>query len=95
MRKLLIILIKAYQYGISPMFSSHCRYIPTCSSYAITSIERFGVIKGLHLSVKRIAKCHPWGEHGYDPVPPTNKIDNCACHQADLNDQPKSFHSSH
>ncbi len=62
-------LIKVYQYGISPMLGPHCRHTPTCSQYTLLAIEEWGPIRGIWLGVKRIARCHPWGTHGYDPVP--------------------------
>jgi hypothetical protein len=58
-----------YQYGISPLFPSACRYAPTCSEYAKQAILKHGIFKGSKLAAKRIAKCHPWGGSGYDPVP--------------------------
>jgi len=68
-RKLLIILIRAYQRFISPIFPPSCRYTPTCSRYAIEALQKHGVIKGLWLALKRILSCNPWGGSGYDPVP--------------------------
>lgn len=65
----LIIVIRAYQYIISPMLGSNCRFTPTCSEYSIESFKSHGLIKGLFLTIKRIGKCHPWGDHGYDPIP--------------------------
>lgn len=64
-----IVLIKLYQWIISPWLGSKCRYTPTCSHYGIEALKKYGPIKGLWLTAKRIAKCHPWGGHGYDPVP--------------------------
>jgi len=64
-----IAMVKIYQVAISPFFPSSCRYTPTCSSYAIDALKKHGIFKGLWLSVKRISRCHPWGGHGYDPVP--------------------------
>lgn len=61
--------IRAYQRFLSPILAPSCRFEPTCSSYALTSIERFGVGRGGWLAVKRIARCHPFAEGGYDPVP--------------------------
>ena len=65
----LILIIKIYQLIISPILGQNCRYLPTCSEYTVQSLKEFGIIKGLGLSSKRIMKCHPWGGHGYDPVP--------------------------
>ena len=66
---LLIIPIKIYQILISPLLGPHCRFTPTCSQYAVEAIEKHGPIKGIWLAVKRIARCHPWGGCGHDPVP--------------------------
>ena len=74
MQKLILLLIRAYQYAISPLLGSHCRFYPTCSSYAQDAIKEYGVIKGSWLAMRRISKCHPWHEGGFDPVPDnTNK----------------------
>lgn len=64
-----ILLVRIYQWIISPIFPANCRYQPTCSTYMIEAIEEWGVIRGLLLGIKRIASCHPWGGHGHDPVP--------------------------
>mgnify|MGYP001164886927 FL=1 len=69
----LILLIRGYQLVISPLLGSNCRFMPTCSEYAMESLKAHGLIKGTFLTVKRIGKCHPWGGHGYDPIP--NKMD--------------------
>ncbi len=66
---LLILPIKFYQAAISPMLPASCRFTPTCSQYAIEAIRRHGPLKGTMLAIKRISRCHPWGGHGYDPVP--------------------------
>ena len=65
----LILIIKLYQWCISPILKTNCRYLPTCSEYILESLKEFGVIKGGLLSLKRISQCHPLGGHGYDPVP--------------------------
>ena len=67
---ILILPIKFYQYTISPLLPQSCRHVPTCSNYAIEAIKIHGIFKGLWLATKRLSKCHPWGTHGYDPVPP-------------------------
>jgi len=64
-----ILLIKIYQRIISPILGPQCRYTPTCSNYALEAFKKYGVFKGGWLAVKRIARCHPWGGSGYDPVP--------------------------
>ncbi len=69
MRKLLILLIQAYRYLLSPLLGPHCRYYPSCSAYAVTALERHGVLRGGSLAVKRLCRCHPWHEGGFDPVP--------------------------
>ena len=63
--------IKGYQRAISPLFPSTCRFHPSCSAYALTSVERFGVLRGGWLAAKRIGRCHPFNPGGYDPVPET------------------------
>ena len=69
----LILLIRGYQLIVSPILGSNCRFMPTCSEYAIESLKAYGLIKGAFLTIKRIGKCHPWGSNGYDPIP--NKIE--------------------
>ena len=69
LKKLFILPIRLYQVSISPLLGKSCRFEPTCSHYAIQAIEEWGVIKGSWLATKRIFRCHPWGGHGYDPVP--------------------------
>lgn len=65
----LIWCVRFYQLAISPHFPPVCRFTPTCSQYAIEALRRHGPVRGLWLSIKRIARCHPWGGSGYDPVP--------------------------
>lgn len=66
---MMIALVKVYQWLISPFFPNACRYDPTCSQYAIDALKKYGPVKGLWLSIKRLSRCHPWGGHGHDPVP--------------------------
>jgi putative membrane protein insertion efficiency factor len=68
-RKLLLMLIRGYQLAISPMLGARCRFYPSCSCYAHTAVERFGVLRGAFMSLRRIGRCHPFCEGGYDPVP--------------------------
>jgi putative membrane protein insertion efficiency factor len=69
MSRLIIFVIKAYQYLISPWLGLNCRFHPTCSHYAIEAYQRYGMIKGCWLTIRRLARCHPWGGSGEDPVP--------------------------
>jgi putative membrane protein insertion efficiency factor len=69
MRRLLIAVIRAYQYVLSPWWGRQCRFAPSCSHYAIEALERHGAIGGSWLALKRILRCHPWNPGGYDPVP--------------------------
>ncbi|QIZ82771.1 membrane protein insertion efficiency factor YidD [Bermanella marisrubri] len=66
--------IRFYRIAISPMLPNRCRHIPTCSEYALEALQKHGPITGLWLSIKRIGRCHPWGTHGYDPVPDNHDI---------------------
>jgi putative membrane protein insertion efficiency factor len=68
-RTVFLVLIRFYQRFISPLLGSNCRYYPTCSHYTYEAIDRYGVLKGGWLGIKRISRCHPWHEGGYDPVP--------------------------
>ena len=69
MKKLLIYIIKFYRKYISPMKSTKCPYIPTCSEYGLEAISKYGVLKGGCLTVWRILRCNPFSKGGYDPVP--------------------------
>ena len=62
-------LIRTYQLVISPVLGGSCRYQPTCSQYALDAIDLHGPFKGSWLAVRRVARCHPWGSSGFDPVP--------------------------
>ena len=68
-KRAFIIFIKFYQKYLSPLLGPSCRFYPTCSEYALQAITKFGVLKGLFISVKRIVKCNPWGGSGLDPIP--------------------------
>ncbi|MDE7403252.1 MAG: membrane protein insertion efficiency factor YidD [Muribaculaceae bacterium] len=70
LRRLVIAPIRFYQLAISPMTPASCRFVPTCSQYAIEAIATHGIAKGSILTLKRIGRCNPWGGSGYDPVPP-------------------------
>lgn len=71
MKQIALLLIRFYQRCISPLFPAKCRFYPTCSAYAFTAIERFGLIRGGWLALRRILKCHPFHPGGVDPVPET------------------------
>ena len=66
---ILLIPIYFYRACISPLKPPTCRFVPTCSEYAIQAIKKYGSLKGTYLAIKRILRCHPWGGSGYDPVP--------------------------
>jgi putative membrane protein insertion efficiency factor len=68
-KKLLKIFIRSYQLLISPLLGGNCRYYPSCSSYALEAVEKYGCLKGGTLALKRILRCHPFRAGGYDPVP--------------------------
>jgi len=69
MRSILLRLIKAYQYLVSPLLQPSCRFTPSCSQYAIDVIQKHGAIRGSWLSFKRVLRCNPWHPGGYDPAP--------------------------
>lgn len=69
MKQIALLLIRFYQKFLSPCFPPQCRFTPTCSTYAYTAIQRFGLLRGGWLAVKRICRCHPFNDGGYDPVP--------------------------
>lgn len=74
MRSIAIFLIRGYQLLLSPVLGGNCRFHPTCSEYAIEAVRAHGVLRGLWLSSRRIGRCHPWGGHGHDPVPPRRPV---------------------
>lgn len=65
----LLAAVQFYRHCISPFTPPSCRFTPTCSQYALEALRKYGPLKGGWLALKRIARCHPWGGHGYDPVP--------------------------
>ena len=75
LKKILKVPVWFYQYVISPIKPATCRYSPTCSQYMIEAIDEWG-LKGVWLGLKRISRCHPWGGHGFDPVPK-----KCCCNK--------------
>ena len=70
MKYLLIGLLKAYRFAISPLYGQVCRYHPSCSAYALEAVTRHGSVRGSWLALKRVVRCNPWSWGGYDPVPP-------------------------
>ena len=68
-------MIRCYQLLVSPLLRPSCRYLPSCSDYAAEAIARHGALVGLGLALRRLARCHPWGGSGYDPVPATHGVD--------------------
>ena len=73
MRAFFMLIIKLYQWVISPFMPSSCRFLPTCSEYVHDAVKTHGVWRGGKLAVRRILRCHPWGSSGYDPVPETKR----------------------
>jgi putative membrane protein insertion efficiency factor len=69
MEKILLLLIRAYQMTLSPFLGQHCRFTPSCSQYATQAIRKYGAARGAWLAIKRIGRCHPFCNGGYDPVP--------------------------
>lgn len=68
-KKFMLFMIELYRSYISPLKPPSCRYVPTCSEYAMIAIEKYGPVKGGYLAIKRILRCHPFHKGGYDPVP--------------------------
>ena len=74
MKKIAITSIRLYQLTISSVIGPRCRFYPTCSHYSLTAIERFGLIKGTAMGIRRLIKCHPFNSGGYDPVPESSEV---------------------
>jgi uncharacterized protein len=68
--------VRAYQLVVSPLLLPSCRFLPSCSEYAAEAIERYGALRGSVLALRRLARCHPWGGTGYDPVPEPRVFDH-------------------
>ena len=81
MKRLLLAIIRAYQFLLSPWVGSQCRFYPTCSHYAAEALQRHGALKGSWLAVRRIGKCHPWHPGGFDPVPGSHVDCDCSEHR--------------
>ena len=76
MKKVGLAIIRAYQWTLSPLLGPHCRFHPTCSQYAIEAIERFGLMRGAWLGLRRLLRCHPLHPGGFDPVPDHESVEN-------------------
>lgn len=68
MKQIAILILRSYKYAISPLLSPSCRFTPTCSEYAIEAISKYGFWKGAAMGLKRLSRCHPFSDGGYDPV---------------------------
>ncbi|OZI30965.1 membrane protein insertion efficiency factor YidD [Bordetella genomosp. 10] len=77
--RMVILLIRAYQLGLSPWLGRNCRFSPSCSQYAIEAVQQHGVLCGVWLGLRRIGRCHPWHPGGYDPVPPASDARRRTC----------------
>jgi uncharacterized protein len=82
MRHLAALLIRLYQYSVSPLLGPRCRFYPSCSHYAHEALLRFGLIRGGALALRRLLRCHPWHPGGFDPVPPA-PLSLCTRHAHD------------
>ncbi len=82
-------LLRGYKWMISPMFGTACRYVPTCSEYAMEAIDRYGVLRGVGMAMWRLLRCHPFAKHGYDPVP----VHPTMCHGQEQGSMTKVCHS--
>ncbi|MDR3157498.1 MAG: membrane protein insertion efficiency factor YidD [Zoogloeaceae bacterium] len=69
MRRFVLFLLRAYQRALSPFLGQNCRFYPGCSEYARQAVQKYGVLRGGWLAIKRLGRCHPWNSGGFDPVP--------------------------
>lgn len=89
---LLLVLIRGYQFLVSPFFPPCCRYLPTCSEYAREAVTVHGPLRGSWLTLRRLARCHPWAGWGYDPVPAKKSTENVT---SGLGRRPDCCHLDH
>ncbi|KTD14047.1 membrane protein insertion efficiency factor YidD [Legionella israelensis] len=73
LRRVICLPIRLYRYFFSPFVAASCRFYPSCSEYALTAIQRYGVLRGGWKTIQRLARCHPWSKGGYDPVLPNDE----------------------
>jgi uncharacterized protein len=85
---LLIALLRAYRFAISPLYGQVCRYHPSCSAYALEAVTVHGSLEGSWLAVRRLGRCHPWARGGYDPAPPRRTRTAAATAPPDTEQQP-------
>lgn len=88
MRAVLVALLKAYRFAISPLYGQVCRYYPTCSAYALEAVQTHGAARGSWLAARRVCRCHPWAAGGLDPVPPARDA-GVASQPPDATDSPE------
>ena len=82
MQKIVILLLKAYRYLVSPLLGPSCRFYPSCTSYAIEAVQGHGILRGLWLAGRRLSRCHPWHRGGFDPVPGNKENVHTGCEHA-------------
>jgi putative membrane protein insertion efficiency factor len=80
--RLMIALITAYRWTISPMLGNRCRFYPSCSQYSLEAIQQYGALRGAWMTIRRLLRCHPWHPGGYDPVPAAPTATSCNCHHS-------------
>ena len=85
---LLALPVRCYRYFISPLLPPSCRYTPTCSEYALDALKLHGPFRGSWLAIRRLGRCHPWGGHGHDPVPPARHEGDCPHRNVPTGSQP-------
>jgi putative membrane protein insertion efficiency factor len=74
--KLLVSLVRVYQLVLSQFLGGSCRFLPTCSAYAVEALQTHGARRGLFLTIRRVAACHPFGRSGFDPVPDSSRLES-------------------